>query len=91
MKKRTEFYKFTKDFKINGLKVLAGVSLKGPFLIEDNKLSVIGSSIFKNISLDMLEKYVIERTKKKKNRAKIEAKSKTKTSSESARISDKKV
>lgn len=93
MKQKPDQYRFIKEFTLPGIKISAGVSLKGTYTIEDVKLSVDGSSILVNIPLDLLEKYTpVAHSKKKIKKPKTTKEKKTKkTSSESARISDKKV
>ncbi len=93
MKKKPDQYRFIKEFTLPGIKISAGVSLKGTYTIEDDKLSVDGSSILVNIPIGLLEKYTpISYSKKKIKKPKeVKEKKSKKSSSKSARISDKKV
>lgn len=91
VKKKLEQYKFIKEYKFNGFTVAAGVSLKGPYVITDDKLTVENSTVLKDIPLSHLEKFTpVKYTKKRTPKPKEEKKVK-KTKSENARISDKTV
>jgi hypothetical protein len=90
-KKPTEMYRFKKDYTFShGLIFRAGVGIRGPYIIEDNKFSVENCSLFKDIPLDYVEKFELQKLKKiRKKKEKPQKEEKTKD--ESARISNRKV
>ena len=71
-------YKFKKNYTISGATFYKGVSFKGPYIISEDCVSVVGSNLLKNIPLNCLEYVnvvVMKRAKKKVVKEKIEPKS----------------
>jgi len=88
--KKVEFYKFIQDWKISGLSISSGVVLKGDFKVTDDCISLVGSTVFKSIPLEYVEKFEpVKYQKKPRKNKKIEAKEEIKTGSDSARISSR--
>jgi hypothetical protein len=79
-------YRFTKEFKKNGVTVSVGVQLRKNFILGKDCVSLIGSEVFKDIPMEYLEKFEPVKYAKKKRTKAIVAEKK----SANARISSNK-
>ena len=59
-------YRFTKEYKKNGVTVGVGVQLRKNFVLGKDCVSLIGSEVFKDIPMEYLEKFEPIKYSKKK-------------------------
>ena len=88
-------YKFIKNFERNGVKISKGVVIDRNLIVNEDCVSVIGSSVLKDIPLECLENFEpIKYIKPKKQSGPQSKKSDVRKSSDpktSARISSEKI
>jgi len=60
-----EYYRFIKMYKVGGITIYPGVSIKGEFNVHDDLISLKDSEMLSGIPQEYLETYIPESLEKK--------------------------